>query len=239
MPERRIVVLNPNSSEWVTRSMDAALAPLKMSGGPFIQCVTLECGPAAIESDQDVARAAPLVGAFVNENENTADAFVIACFSDPGLVLARGSSRVPVFGMAESGYMTALTRGSRFGVISILESSIPRHRRYIRALGIESRLAGDMALGLGVGELSPSRALSEKLESVSKALIRRHAADVLVLGCAALATYRADLERVVGVPVVEPVQAAVAMAAGTVLAATNGAIRPSPAASPQENAPAS
>ncbi len=219
MSDRLIVVVNPNSSASVTSSMDAALAPLKVTGGPKIECVTLRPGPAAIESDEDVANAAPLVREFVGENEASADAFVIACFSDPGLVIARQNSRVPVFGIAESGYLTALTRGERFGVVSILESSIPRHRRYIRNLGIESRLAGDMPLGLGVSELSQPSRVREKLTAVGEALTRRHGADVLVLGCAGLAGYRAEFERVIGVPVVEPVQAAVAMATGVVLTA--------------------
>jgi len=216
---RRIIIVNPNSNESVTISMDAALAPLRARGGPKIECVTLRCGPAAIESDEDVARAAPLVREFISGNEASADAFVVACFSDPGLAMARKSTRVPVFGMAESGYLTALTRGTRFGVVSILECSIPRHRRYIQALGLESRLAGDLPLGLGVGELFESRIVKEKLRAVGGALTGRHGADVLVLGCAGLAGYRAHLEGVVGVPVVEPVQAAVCMAAAMVPAA--------------------
>jgi allantoin racemase len=39
-----------------------------------------------------------------------------------------------------------------------------------------------------------------------------HGADVLVMGCAGMARYRADLEEAVQIPVVEPTQAAVAMA---------------------------
>ena len=221
MFDRRIVVLNPNSSELVTLSIEAALAPLKLAGGPEIECVTLRSGPAAIESDDDVAEVGPFVKEFVRENSTIADAFVIACFSDPGLESARRSTRTPVFGIAECGYLTALTRGARFGVISILEGSIPRHRRYIRALGIESRLAGDLPLGLGVGELSQSGRVRERLIAVGERLKRNHGADVLVLGCAGLAGYRADFERVISVPVVEPVQAAVTMAAGTVLTANN------------------
>ena len=37
-------------------------------------------------------------------------------------------------------------------------------------------------------------------------------ADVLVLGCAGMARYRARLEAALGVPVIDPTQAAVAMA---------------------------
>ncbi len=219
MAERPIVVLNPNSSHAVTRAMDDALSSLKLAGAPPIECVTLESGPPAIESDDDVQTVTPLVRKFVNDNAGSADAFVIACFSDPGLAAARKIARVPVFGMAEAGCLMAMTRGARFGVISILQSSIPRHRRYIRALGIESRLAGDLPLGLRVAELSQTGVVKEKLAAVGTALTRQHGAEVLVLGCAGLASYRAEFEHVVGVPVIDPVQAAVTMAVGTLLAA--------------------
>ncbi len=217
MADRPIVVLNPNSSQAVTRAMDAALSPLKLGGVPPIECVTLETGPAAIESDEDVETVAPLVRKFVSDKADSADAIVIACFSDPGLAAAREVARVPVFGMAEAGYLMALTRGARFGVISILSSAIPRHRRYIRALGIESRLAGDLPLGLGVAALSQTALVTEKLAAVGEALTRQHGAEVLILGCAGLAGYRAELERVVNVPVIDPVQAAVTAALGTLL----------------------
>ena len=40
-----IVVINPNSTEEVTRGIDEALEPLRMDGGPPIECVTLKEGP--------------------------------------------------------------------------------------------------------------------------------------------------------------------------------------------------
>ena len=43
-----------------------------------------------------------------------------------------------------------------------------------------------------------------------------HGADVLVLGCAGMAQYRAELEAALDLPVVDPTQAAVTMAIGAV-----------------------
>ena len=51
---------------------------------------------------------------------------------------------------------------------------------------------------------------------VGKRLREEHGADVVVMGCAGMARYRAPLQREIGVPVVEPTQAAVAMAIGRV-----------------------
>ena len=69
------------------------------------------------------------------------DAFVIACYSDPGLHSLREATRKPVLGIAECGILTALTLGQRIGVIAILEQSIPRHLRSMGALGLMDRLA--------------------------------------------------------------------------------------------------
>ena len=40
-----IIVINPNSTQAVTDGMDRAVDPLRMEGGPPIECVTLEEGP--------------------------------------------------------------------------------------------------------------------------------------------------------------------------------------------------
>src|SRR5215469_15643618 len=85
----RILVINPNSTEAVTRSIDEAMGPLRMTGGPAIDCVTLGEGPPAIESQSDADSVIlPLCRAIRGAEDDTA-AFVIACFSDPGLHSAR------------------------------------------------------------------------------------------------------------------------------------------------------
>jgi Asp/Glu/hydantoin racemase len=48
------------------------------------------------------------------------------------------------------------------------------------------------------------------------ALIEEDGADVVIMGCAGMARHRRALEHALGVPVIDPTQAAVAMAIGTV-----------------------
>ena len=55
------------------------------------------------------------------ESDNASGAFVIACYSDPGLHVCREGTQRPVFGIAECGVLTALARAERFGVIAILQ----------------------------------------------------------------------------------------------------------------------
>jgi Asp/Glu/hydantoin racemase len=151
-----------------------------------------------------------------SELEESAAAFVIACFSDPGLHALREQSRHRVFGIAECGVLTALTLGQRFGVIAILPTSIPRHLRYFGAMGVLDRFAADLPIGLGVAELSDEDRTLSRMVEVGRTLKTAHAADVLVMGCAGMARYRVALEDAVGIPVVEPTQAAVVMAVGHV-----------------------
>jgi len=212
----RILVINPNSTDAVTRAIDDAMAPLRIPGGPEIVCLTLEEGPPGVESQSDADGVILPLCRVIREADAATGAFVIACFSDPGLFSAREATAKPVLGIAECGILTALTLGHRFGVISILDRSVPRHLRYIDAMGVGQRLAGDLPIGLGVTELADARATLTRMVDVGRRLRDQHGADVLVMGCAGMARYRADLEEAVQIPVVEPTQAAVAMAIGRV-----------------------
>jgi Asp/Glu/hydantoin racemase len=186
-----------------------------MEGGPAIDVVTLKEGPPGIETQQHVDSVVPHLLQLA-KSQGEYDALVIACYSDPGLHSLREATRKPVLGISECGILTALTLGQKFGVIAILEQSIPRHLRYMGALGVMDRLAAELPVGLGVTELADeSRALG-RMADVGRALRERHGANVIVMGCAGMARYRKSLQRAVGVPVVEPTQAAVAMAIGRV-----------------------
>jgi len=211
-----IIVINPNSTEAVTAAIDAAMAPLRLAGGPAIVCQTLHEGPPGVESQRDAdAVIAPLCRTIAAQ-DNAAAAFVIACFSDPGLHSARETTAKPVLGIAECGILTALTLGHRFGVISILAKSVPRHLRYYAAMGVSGRLAADLPIGLGVAELGDARTAIARMSEIGCRLRDEHGADTIVMGCAGMARYRDELESAVGVPVVEPTQAAVTMAIGRV-----------------------
>ena len=213
---QRIVVINPNSTTVVTDGISEALEPLRLSGGPSIDCVTLSEGPPAIESRADVEAVVEPLCARIKSEKETAGAFVIACYSDPGLSTARQRNTLPVFGMAESGMLTALTRGRRFGVISILPQAVERHLQYVSELGLEQHLAGDLPIGLGVLELTDRTRVFGRLCDVGETLKSEHGAQVLLLGCAGMAGYRSELENQIGIPVIDPTQAATTMAIGAI-----------------------
>ena len=209
---QRILVINPNSTQAVTDGIDRALDPLRLPGGPAFECVTLAEGPPGIQTQRDVDGVVGPLSRLIASRDHDCDGFVIACYSDPGLHSAREVTRKPVLGISECGVLTALTLGHRFGVIAILAGSIPRHLRYLGAMGVMDRLAAELPVGLQVTELADVARTRERLIATGRQLVNEHGAHVVVMGCAGMAQYRKTLEDAIGVPVVEPTQAAAGMA---------------------------
>lgn len=211
-----IYVINPNSSQHVTDGIDSAIDPMRAASPVRIEARTLAEGPPGIETQAHVDGVVTPLLAHCATLEDRASAFVIACYSDPGLAALREQSAHPVLGIAEASILTAMTLGQRFGIISILSKSIPRHMRYVGAMGVMDRLAGDMPLELGVAELADADRTIDRLKTVGAQLRDVAMADVIILGCAGMTAYRTELENNLGLPVIEPCQAATAMAIGRV-----------------------
>ncbi|WP_439498863.1 aspartate/glutamate racemase family protein [Bosea sp. (in: a-proteobacteria)] len=211
----RILVINPNSNETVTEGLRQAVQPLARADGPEIVCETLREGPAGIET-QEHADSVTIPLRRRIEAVNDVDAFVIACYSDPGIHVAREGTSRPVFGIAECGVLTALTRAERFGVIAIRARSIPRHIRYLRQMALMDRFAGERPLEMSVAESATGEKTLERMIAIGRELTEIDGAGAIVMGCAGMARHRKPLEQALGVPVIDPTQAAVAMAIGTV-----------------------
>lgn len=211
----RILVINPNSNHEVTDGFSQVLDPLRLPDGPDIDCMTLAEGPFGIETQEHVDSVTLPLRRIVVERQDV-DAFVIACYSDPGIAVCREATDKPVFGIQESGILAALSRGHRFGVIALGPQSIKRHLHYIRQLGLESRLAGERPLNLSVAAAEESGAYPNVL-AVARDLVETDGADVLLLGCAGMTKHRVPLENAIGIPVIDPVQMATAQALTAVL----------------------
>jgi allantoin racemase len=211
----RIRVVNPNSNETVTHSIDGALDPLRFENGPEIVCSTLAEGPFGIETQADVESVVMPLRALV-EADNASDAFVLACYSDPGLHVCREGTARPVFGIAECGVLTALARGGRFGVIAIGQRSIARHMRYLRQMALIDRLAGERPLNMSVAETASGDNTLARMVEVGRRLRDEDGAEAVVMGCAGMARHRRPLEEALGIPVIDPTQAAVTMAIGAI-----------------------
>jgi allantoin racemase len=153
------------------------------------------------------------------EADNASDAFVIACYSDPGLHVCREGTTRPVFGIAECGVLTALARADRFGVIAIGQRSIRRHTRYLRQMALIERFAGERPLEMSVAETASGEKTLDRMIDAGRKLKHEDGAEAIVMGCAGMARHRRPLEEALGIPVIDPTLAAVTMAIGALQSA--------------------
>lgn len=222
-----LLVLNPNSSQIITDHIRRALEPFCFPNGPTIVCETLTSGPPGIETQAHVDATTEKMIRWFDEHpqHRQADALVLACFSDPGLFAIREVLPCPVIGCAEAAYLSASGLAEKFGVISILARAVPRHKRQVRQLGLEHRLAEDLPIEVNVVNLVDEDLTFSRMRAVGQRLVRDHGAGVVIMGCAGMARYRARLEDELSVPVIDPTQAGVALALGRLLAAPRTAAR--------------
>jgi allantoin racemase len=214
----RILVINPNSSVDCSAGITAALEPFRAPRGPELTVATLVDGPPAIYDWQDWhAVVEPLCRMIARE---PADAYVIACASDPGIEAARATTRRPVFGVFRSAVAAAVARAERFGVIAIVDASKARHMAALRAMGLEGRLAATVALNVTMETLLEPETARARLVAAARECVASGAGTV-ILGCTGMAHHRAAVEDAAGVPVIEPCQAA----AGIALAAIQPSVR--------------
>lgn len=194
-------MINPNSSARITDQIRDAVT----ASDAAVSVVTSSAGPPAIESDDDVVAAIkPMIKV---AEANPAAAYVVACFSDPGLDELRAATDVPAFGIAESAIHSAMELGDRIGIISSVAASLPRHDRYWDKIGVAGRVVADVPLGLGVLELDTEEALVAAL-AAGRELVAA-GADVVVLGCTGMTHMESRLGQELGIPVIDPCRAAV------------------------------
>mgnify|MGYP003362388791 CR=1 FL=1 len=209
---KKILVLNPNSSTAVTDKISASYALCPATGPYSVQFDTLAVAPPGIETQRDVEEVTiPTCDHF---KANPAQGYVIGCFSDPGLYLCRQELDVPVVGIAESAFLTGMSLGGRFGIMAIKQGSIGRHMRALHQYGLMDFLAADRPLNLGVQELLDEKSSIGRLIEVGRTLRDVDGARSLILGCASMGAYRPTLQKELGIPVIDPVQAAVARMVG-------------------------
>jgi allantoin racemase len=206
-----VCLVNPNSTEGMTEEMVAA-ARAVAGPGTEVEGVTAREAPATIEGYRDEALAAAAVATIVEREGERFDAFVIACFGDPGLHAARESFAGPVVGIAEASFMLALALGHRFAILTNTASDVPEMEELVRRYGLAERCSGVEPVAMGVAEADADReAALGAYEAAGRAAIDA-GAEVLCLGCGPMLGLRERLEDALGAPVVEPVPAGLTIA---------------------------
>lgn len=218
---KRIRVITPIVTEGFRRAEDFAAL-----GGPDTEITQaqIERGPASIESELDEALAVPdTVLKIVEAERDGVDATVIDCMGDPGLRPAREMVSIPVLGPAETSMHLAAMLGHKFSVVTVLERLRPQFENEAKIYGVAEKLASVRAVDIPVLELEQDREhLVSALVQESVRAVEEDGADVIIFGCTGMLGCAQAVEQGLrdlgydGVPVIDPVPAAIKVAGALV-----------------------
>ncbi len=182
------------------------------------------------ESALGLSLAVPGALKLVVEQESKFDAAILGCFGDPGLRALRACTDLPIIGPAEAATSLVQILARRFGIVTIMESDIPEIAVYLSTLEVTHKCVGITAIERPFYDLvKDPEDTSRLLEASGRALLDR-GAEAVILGCMSFGFYpfARKLSKRLGVPVVDPLRAAVATARSLSILGTNVSRRTSP-----------
>ncbi len=209
----KILLINPNSDPDMTRDIENA-ARVYAQGTFETVCQATPGSPRFIETYADQAAAAPGMIKIIGDNQDGFDAFIIACHSDPNLDLMKETSVKPVVGIGEASMKLATMLGHKFAVISTASHSIPNKEALVEKYHLDRQLASVRA----PEKEWLDRGIENAFRKTARAAIAEDGAEVIVLGCAGLASLAGRLQERLGVPVLDGIACALIIASGLVRA---------------------
>jgi allantoin racemase len=137
------------------------------------------------------------------------DGAIIGCFYDPGLWEAREiTERMVVTAPAESSMHIASTLGHSFSIIVGRKKWIPRMHQNAVTYGFGSRLASFKSVDLGVHDFHKDEGeTARRLLRAAQEAVNQDRAEVIILGCTLQFGFYRELQKELGVPVVDAVLA--------------------------------
>ncbi|MFZ9183920.1 MAG: aspartate/glutamate racemase family protein [Hylemonella sp.] len=210
----RILVINPNTTPGMTDNIAVAA---RKAAGPKTEIVALTSpsGPRSIEGYFDEATS--LHGLMQCIHTSSAfDAVVIACFDDTGLDAARCLTEKPVIGIGEAAYKMASLLCNKFSVVTTLARSVPALEHNLRRYGMHQHCVKVRSSEVAVLDLEQANsAACNKIEAEIERSILEDKAEAIVLGCAGMADLAGSLSQKFGLPVIDGLACAVALAEST------------------------
>lgn len=207
---KKILVINPNTSEAMTEDVRATVKRIKR---PDVEAQTVHpaYGPESLESAYDTAIATNAMIDLLTGKEKEYDGVLIACFGDPGHDALKEMLDGAVMGIAEGAIATALMLGNKYSILAAGERAVPLMGNMVIGYGLKERLASIECLGMSVTAVEEQK--EEATEKLTQAAQRaaQKGADVMILGCAGMTTLKAEVEKRTGMQILDPVEAGYAM----------------------------
>ena len=204
----RVLVVNPvGHSSW--DEQDRRIYEEFASQGTEITVRSLPEGPRSVETPEAHAEVTYRVVKLVKEIHEGFDGVIVNCFFDPGVDMLKGMIKQPVVGPCESSLALASLIGRKVLVASVGNEALWIIDDRIRQLGLSSFVVGIKGIPYGVLDIDSDRdGVKKALISVINKEIRARGVDVAVLGCTGLAGLAREVQKAVGIPVIDPAGAA-------------------------------
>jgi allantoin racemase len=199
----RLGLLNPNTDMGHTEAM-AGVARRVLPEASEVLAASPERGPASIESAADAAVAGAEMLSLLRALPQQ-DAYLVACFGDPGLDAARELTEAPVVGIGEAAYRAACLVATRFGVVTTLRRGIPAIEEGARRYGVADRLVSVEALDIPVSEQGAGHPETTAAIVAAAQRLAGRRAEAIVLACGGMADVAAAVQERAGVPVCDGV----------------------------------
>ncbi|MBY4896941.1 aspartate/glutamate racemase family protein [Cupriavidus sp. AU9028] len=213
----KLKIINPNTTEGMTAKIGACARAVAARDTEIV-AVSPQMGPASIESYYDEALSVPGLLQEVRRGEDEGvDAYVIACFGDPGLYAARELARGPVLGIAEAAMHMASLIGTGFSVVTTLERTCNMAWHLAERYGMTRFCRNVRASDLPVLDLDKPGSDARRIitEECRRALAEDRS-DCIVLGCAGMADLCDEIADAIRAAVIDGVASAVKLAEGMV-----------------------
>jgi len=209
MSKPELLVLNPNSTAWMTERVTAALQRHLGEGVALHPC-TVDEGPPVIDGPASFEQGARLVGPACERalvRHPGLRAVLLACFGDPGLEGLRVvCADRPVVGLADCAMADTAARHGRFAILTCGPDWVGLLERRAAELGHAAALVGVWALPVNGRELALDPQRWQAALQAAAVDAQRQGAQALILGGAAFAGL--ELGIVSALPQVDPLQTA-------------------------------
>jgi len=151
-----------------------------------------------------------IIHATIAAAEEGFDALVIGCFYDTALLDAREvSDKMVVVAPCHSSIETALSLANNFAIIVGRRKWVNQMTNTVSEHGYKEKLVGFFDVGMGVDDFQKDHNKTVKaLTKASIDAVENHHAESIILGCTAEFGFYKDLQKIVGVPVIDPSLAA-------------------------------
>lgn len=190
----KVAILSP-----VVGGPDKDLSLLSRYHGPDVELVAVSVadGPTEISNEVDSMRAAPHVVELAEKAQGLgADAIVINCMADPGLIPAREAVSLPVIGAGECAINWAYSLGGRIGWIDVADDARQIVQRQFDLCGAGSRYKAFSTIAIPPTQLESSgNEVFEALCDRARMMYTGAGVNTFIPGCTLLTDMKPDLKR--------------------------------------------